>query len=301
MCKQLMMFFIVSLMFVSCSGEQKQHGNNEESSGKQSAGAESSQNTNDTSEQKHWILSVPFKKIEKGSFKMGSPANEIGRNSNEDQVNVEISRPFEIMTTEVTQSQWFRVMGNNPSFFKEVKHCDDHKEGMCPNHPVEQVSFNDVQKYITKLNTALKLSGCNGTPSSKKGCYRLPTEAEWEYSARGGTTTAYSFGADSAELKNYAWYISNSEHRRTHKVGLKNPNPKGLYDVHGNVWEWVQDAYTGKLPGGKDPFVNTFGANRVFRGGSWFGGAPSLRSADRLHDHPSDRSNAVGFRLVRTL
>ncbi len=289
MYKQLIQLFIVSLIFVSCSGEKKVKPGKNGESGK-SAGAESSQNTADTSEQKHWILSVPFQKIEKGSFKMGSKSA--------DKVIVEISRPFEIMTKEVTQSQWHRVMGNNPSYFKEAKHCDDHTNGMCPNNPVEKVSWNDVQQFIKKLNTALKLADCNGTPSSGKGCYRLPTEAEWEYAARGGTTTAYSFGADSSQLANYAWYDSNSG-SRTHKVGLKKPNPKGLYDVHGNVWEWVQDAYTSKLPGGKDP-LHTSGANRVLRGGGWFDNA---RSASRGYHLPniSHHTPDVGFRLVRTL
>ncbi len=298
MCNRLIQLFIVSLIFVSCSGEEKaQPGNNEESG--KSAGAESSQNTNDTSKQKHWILSVPFQKIEKGSFKMGSPADESGRHSDEDQVNVEISRSFEIMTKEVTQSQWLRVMGNNPSYFKEAKHCNDHKDDMCPNHPVEKVSWNDVQEFIKKLNTALKLADCNGTPSSKKGCYRLPTEAEWEYAARGGTTTAYSFGADSSQLADYAWYKDNSE-GRTHKVGLKKPNPKGLYDVHGNVWEWVQDKRANELPGGKDP-LHTSGVYRVLRGGGWSSGASYFRSARRSYSFPSIWSYIAGFRLVRTL
>ncbi len=305
MCNRLMMLFIVSFIFVSCSGEdQSQSGKNEESS--KSAGADSSQNTVETPERKHWIFSVSFQKIEKGGFKMGSPADEIGRHF-EDQVIVEISRSFEIMTKEVTQSQWLRVMGDNPSVFKEAKHCDDHKEGMCPNHPVEKVSWNDVQEFIKKLNDSLKLSGCNGKPNSGKGCYRLPTEAEWEYSARGGTTTAYSFGADSSELADYAWYTSNSEHR-THKVGLKKPNPKGLYDVHGNVAEWVQDkciehppfGYPNELPGGKDPLY-TSGSSRVHRGGDLIKGAPHLRSASRSCSASNNRFGNLGFRLVRTL
>ena len=298
MCNRLMMIFTLSLVFVSCSGEEKaQPGNNEESG--KSAGAESSQNTNDTSKQKHWILSVPFQKIEKGGFKMRSPADESGRHSDEDQVNVEISRSFEIMTKEVTQSQWLRIMGKNPSSFKEAKHCDDHKDDMCPNNPVERVSWNDVQKFIKKLNEALKLADCNGTPSSKKGCYRLPTEAEWEYSARGGTTTAYSFGADSSRLGEYAWYNVNAG-GRTHKVGLKKPNPKGLYDVHGNVWEWVQDGYSRILSGGTDP-LNTSGSFRVIRGGGWYNYARDLRSASRYSHHPAGGGYNIGFRLVRTL
>ena len=318
MYNRLMMIFIVSLIFVSCSGEnQSQPGKIRGSGGKQSAGAENSQNTAET--QKHWILFVPFQKIEKGSFKMGKAPFERGANLDEgarpegfdssSRARVKISRPFEIMTTEVTQSQWLRVMGNNPSRFKEAKHCDDHKEGICPNNPVEQVSWTDVQEFIKKLNEALKLSDCDGTPSSKKGCYRLPTEAEWEYAARGGTKTAFSFGAGVSNLgdypwshlEDYAWYTANSENR-THKVGLKRPNPNGLYDVHGNVWEWVQDGYTFYLPGGTDP-LNNFDSprGRVGRGGAWNNLARHLRSACRGKAPPADGFDNTGFRLVRTL
>ena len=249
---------------------------------------------------KHWILSVPFQKISAGSFTMGSPESERYRGSDEAQVQVTISKPFEIMTKEVTQSQWVKVMGSNPSYFKSHGHCGnrDAKNDMCPNHPVERISWDDVQEYIGKLNKALGLSGCDGTPSSSAGCYRLPTEAEWEYSARGGTTTAYSFGDDDS-VGDYAWYSGNSDNQ-THQVGLKDPNPKGLYDVHGNVWEWVQDRYTSNLPGGRDP-LNTSGSYRVIRGGSWSNNARNLRSANRRYDIPAFRSSNVGFRLVRTL
>ena len=268
----------------------------------------------------HWILSVPFQKIEAGSFKMGSPTTESNRDSDEGQVDVTISKPFEIMTTEVTQSQWVKVMGSNPSRFKRQKHCDNHdsESDMCPDHPVEKVSWDDVQGYIEKLNKALGLTGCDGTPSSSAGCYRLPTEAEWEYSARGGTTTAYSFGDDASDLEDYAWYISNPD-LQTHPVGLKKANPKGLYDVYGNVWEWVQDSsdflpYTvwnlvwhqadlgrsNPLPGGENPLKNS-GPSRVIRGGSWLYKARHLRSASRYYAEPTFRNSVVGFRLVRTL
>ena len=218
---------------------------------------------------KHWILfPVPFQKISAGSFTMGSPESERYRGSDEAQVQVTISKPFEIMAKEVTQSQWVKVMGSNPSRFKSEDDCDDHENDMCPNHPVERVSWDEVQEYIGKLNKALGLSGCDGTPSSSAGCYRLPTEAEWEYSARGGTTTAYSFGDDDSDLGDYAWYSGNSDNQ-THQVGLKKANPKGLYDVHGNVWEWVQDKYryTSNLPGGRDP-LNT--ASGFASGSSWW-------------------------------
>ena len=248
---------------------------------------------------KDWILSFPFQTISAGSFTMGSPATESNRDDDEAQVQVTISKPFEIMTKEVTQSQWVKVMGSNPSRFKSEDDCDNHENDMCPNHPVEQVSWDAVQGYIGKLNKALGLSGCDGTPSSSAGCYRLPTEAEWEYSARGGTTATYSFGYDASDLGNYAWYSGNSE-GKTHQVGLKAPNPKGLYDVHGNVWEWVQDKYTSDLPGGSDP-LNTSGSDRVIRGSNWSDGAHVLRSAFRSSVYPAYGYDFVGFRLVRTL
>ncbi len=307
---------ILSFLLVSCSGddssssdEDKENTGTEGTTGTNTRTTGNATNTGNAGSQgsaeqdgapKHWILSVPFQKISAGSFMMGSPESESNRDSDEDQVQVTISNPFEIMTKEVTQSQWVKVMGSNPSYFKSQKHCDnyDSASDMCPNHPVERVSWDDVQEYIGKLNKALGLSGCDGTPTSSAGCYRLPTEAEWEYSARGGTT-AYSFEDDVSDLRDYAWYSGNSDNQ-THQVGLKDPNPKGLYDVHGNVWEWVQDRYTRNLPGGSDP-LNTSGSNRVFRGGSWGVSAQGLRSALRGYGNPSSGNNGIGFRLVRTL
>ncbi len=252
---------------------------------------------------KHWILSVPFQKIKAGSFMMGSPESETDRDSfDETQVEVTISKPFEIMTKEVTQSQWVREVGSNPSKFKSEKRCPnnyDSEKNMCPDHPVESVSLKEVQEYIGKINKSLGLTGCDGTPDSSAGCYRLPTEAEWEYSARGGTDTAYSYGDDPSILGDYAWYKGNSDYK-THPVDLKKPNPYGLYDVHGNVWEWVQDRYRPDLTGGSDP-LNTSGVHQVRRGGSWNYLAPALRSASRSGNVFFSGDSWVGFRLVRTL
>ena len=252
----------------------------------------------------HWIFSVPFQKIEAGSFTMGSPSGERGRKLDEKQVQVTISKPFEIMTTEVTQSMWVKVMGENPSKFKSQEHCDDHDfaNDMCPNNPVEMVTWEDVQEFIRKLNEALGLKGCDGTPNSAKNCYRLPTEVEWEYVARAGTTTAYFFGNDPQNVGNYAWYYHNLGNKKgTHKVGLKPANPWGIHDVYGNVFEWVEDMYARTLLGGEDPF-NTAGSLRVFRGGSWdMFGEHTLRSAFRYFGFPDYRYGSVGFRLVRTL
>ena len=250
------------------------------------------------------MISASFQRIARGSFTMGSPSSESNRGSDEGQKEVTISKSFDIMTTEVTQMQWFLVMGTNPSRFKKPEHCDNHininGEGLCPSNPVERVSWNDVQTYIKKLNDSLGLSGCNGTPSDSKGCYRLPTEAEWEFAARGKATTAYSFGNSSSSLGSYAWYSSNSD-SKTHSVGLKRANPYGLYDVHGNVWEWVQDNYKNGLTGGTNPLHTSSGSLRVIRGGSWGSYARYLRSANRFFDIPDYRFTGVGFRLVRTL
>ena len=170
---------------------------------------------------------------------------------------------------------------------------------MCPDHPVENVPWNQVQAYIRKLNKAEELKSCRGTPRDPKGCYRLPTEAEWEYVARGRTTTAYSFGNNRSDLKDYAWYTVNSENK-THPVKTRMANPYGLHDMYGNVCEWVQDNYADVLPGGEDPLV-TSGAYRTYRGGSWFDSAKYLRSANRTRVNPSVRGTLVGFRLVRNL
>ena len=250
------------------------------------------------------MLSASFQRIEKDSFDMGSPSNEADRDGDEDQKRVTISKSFDIMITEVTQMQWFLVMGDNPSRFKSPENCDNHVtingQGLCPRNPVERVSWNRVQEYIKKLNDSHGLSGCEGTPKDSEGCYRLPTEAEWELAARGNTTTAYSFGDESSRLGDYAWYWENSG-SKTHPVGLKEANPYGLYDVHGNVWEWVQDKYNKSLPGGIDPLHTSSGSYRVFRGGSWNFSALVLRSANRSYGNPGEGYSFVGFRLVRTL
>ena len=269
----------------------------------QESESEKSDSGSTDTEEEPWISSVPFRKIEAGSFTMGSPASESKRDDDEDQVEVKISKAFEIMEKELTQKQWFLVKKENPSHFKTSEDCDDHEvvEGveMCPNHPVEKVSWDDVQDYIAKLNGSLGLTGCHGTPQDSRGCYRLPTEAEWEYAVRGGTTTTYFFGDDSSSLGSYAWYEANSG-GKTHKVGMKNSNPNGLYDVYGNVWEWVQDGFNEKLPGGVDPLVDS-GPFRVFRGGRWDIGPRYLRSANRFAVIQNGKYSAVGFRLVKTL
>ena len=254
------------------------------------------------------IESFTFQTIEGGSFTMGSPEGEARRDKDEQQKeHVIISKTFEIMTTEVTQLQWFEVMGTKPSYFKTSDYCDDYDaiNKLCPNHPVERVSWDEVQEFIKKLNDSLGLYGCHGTPRDKSGCYRLPTEAEWEFAARGGTVTAYSFGDDDSLLDDYAWYHKTSK-GQTHPVGKLIKNPNGLFDMHGNVWEWVQDRYTSNPERHStwhldDPLHTSSGSSRVIRGGSWYYFARYLRSADRGYGSPGSGVSNVGFRLVRTL
>jgi formylglycine-generating enzyme required for sulfatase activity len=164
-------------------------------------------------------IGMEFVLIPAGAFEMGSPSNEAGRDDDDGPIHqVTIKNAFYMGKYEVTQEQWRAVMGDNPSYFTGND-----------NLPVEQVSWDDVQEFIRKLNAK------EGTDK-----YRLPSEAEWEYACRAGTTTRYSFGDSESRLGEYAWYTDNSG-SKTHPVGQKKPNPWGLYDMHGNVWEWVLD------------------------------------------------------------
>jgi formylglycine-generating enzyme required for sulfatase activity len=223
-------------------------------------------------------IGMEFVLIPAGSFQMGADRNfEEASDDETPQHRVTISRPFYLGKTEVTQAQWTAVMGNNPSKFKGR------------TNPVEQVSWDDVQEFIRRLNRK------EGTDK-----YRLPTEAEWEYAARAGTTSAYSFGDDASYLGRYAWYDGNSGDR-PHPVGQKPPNAWGLHDMHGNVWEWVQDWYDGNYYGrspSTDPRGPSSGSSRVYRGGSWIYDAAYCRSANRYSYWPDYRYDNLGFRLA---
>ncbi len=226
-----------------------------------------------------------FVLIPAGSCTMGSPSGSSGRFDDETQHRVTISRAFYMQTTEVTQGQWQAVMGNNPSHFSS-----------CGNDcPIENVSWNDVQEFIGKLNSR------EGTNK-----FRLPTEAEWEYAARAGTETRFFWGnQDDCSRANYgnggSSECKGTNPGKTMKVGSFAPNPWGLYDMHGNVWEWVQDWYgsysSGSVAGPAGP---SSGSGRVVRGGSWGGSARRCRSADRRSDSPGFRNFYLGFRLART-
>jgi len=235
-----------------------------------------------------------FAKIPRGSFQMGSPNSEANRSDGETLHQVTISHDFEMAVTDTTQLQWFLVMGNNPSYFKSQQYCQSDyisKNGtdLCPNNPVEQVSWDDAQAFIAKLN-----KGNDGYT------YRLPTEAEWEYAARAGTQTAYYFGDDATQLDANGWYYNNSG-KQTHAVGGKTANAFGLYDMAGNVFEWMQDWYGPYSDSSvTDPTGASSGSFRVVRGGGGGMYAQYCRSAFRYFLVGGLRGYGLGFRLVRT-
>ena len=216
-------------------------------------------------------ISMEFTRIPAGSFERKAFRSE-------NVFTVTISKPFYLGTYEVTQAQWEAVMGNNPAHFKGR------------HNPVENVSSDDIQLFISNLNAK---EGHNR--------YRLPTQAEWEYAARAGTTTTYSFGNNEQQLGEYAWFDGNSRDK-THPAGQKKPNPWGLYDMHGNVWELVQDwgNIFNDYPSSNvtDPKEGpSSGFSQVIRGGSWRNKATHCGSAS--HSYLAQfRNNIIGFRLA---
>jgi len=184
---------------------------------------------------------------------------------------------FYIGKYEVTQKQWVEIMGSNPSYFKG------------DNRPVENVSWNDVQEFIRKLN------------EKTGGNFRLPTEAEWEYAARGGNKSRGYKYSGSNNVGEVAWYWNNSG-KKTHPVGTKKPNELGIYDMSGNVWEWCADWYDKNYYQNSprnNPKGPASGSSRVLRGGSWVHDENYLRCSDRYYFTPNFRSYIIGFRLVR--
>lgn len=222
-----------------------------------------------------WVnrIGIEFVLIPAGTFKMGAEGGEADERPMH---QVTITQPFYLGKYEVTQAQWQAVMGINPSFFSTS-----------PNSPVESVWWTDVQAFIKKLN---EMEG--------QALYRLPTEAEWEYAAHAGTTTAYSFGDATQQLGDYAWYKANAG-GQTHPVGQLKPNAWGLYDMQGNVWEWVQDWY-GKYHSEavQDPQGPASGTHRMRRGGGWNNVAKACRVTNR-YSVVGFRDDFIGFRLLR--
>ena len=237
--------------------------------------------------------SIGMKLIElpAGKFTIGSPAGEKDHQANEEQVAVTLTKPFLLGKYEVTQGQWNKVMGTEPWLNR------GNNVQIGEDNAATYVDWNDATAFCRRLTDLERKAG-----ELKAGeSYRLPTEAEWEYACRAGTTTAYSFGDDEKQLGEYAWFDSNTAGEQyTHKVGLKKSNPWGLHDMHGNVAEWCSDWYYGKLIGGTDPVVPEWGSFRVFRGGDWWSRPSGCRTASRLSSVPSDRNFGLGFRVARS-
>ena len=218
---------------------------------------------------------------------MGSALDEPARQADEIPHRVVVSRPFYLSATEVTQRQWEKVMGSNPSHFQD--------QG--PDAPVERVSWIDVHEFLRRLN------------ARGEGRFRLPTEAEWEYACRAGTTTAYAFGERlSTDEANYdgRYPLPGQEQgiyrERTTRVGSFRPNPWGLYDLNGNVWEWCEDEYC-PYPDQpvRDPLGRCGSTLQVIRGGSWYFGADSARCALRYTHEPQLLGFSIGFRVARDI
>ncbi len=225
----------------------------------------------------HVTTGMAFCFIPPGVFNMGSPAGEVGRFADEVQHRVTLTHGFYLGKCPVTQAQWERVMGANPSHFKGA------------DLPVETVSWDDCQTFLRKFGSGA----------------RLPTEAEWEYACRAGTTTALNNGTALTSVKGpcpnldaVAWYDQNSR-GTTHPVGLKQPNGWGLHDMHGNVWEWCSDR-CGEYPTGgvTNPQGAQDGTNRMGRGGSWVSYANYCRVAYRINNAPAYRDNVYGLRAI---
>lgn len=232
-------------------------------------------------------IGMEFILVPSGEFEMGSPSNEKRRKLWESPVHkVTIKKPFYLGKYPVTQEQWSKIMGSNPSYFRGEK------------HPVETVSWEDTQVFIQKLN-AVENAG------EENSAYRLPTEAEWEYTARAGSESSYFFGDFESRLKEYAWFLENSG-LETHPVGQKKPSSWGFYDLYGNVGEWVQDEYHISYKGApsdgrawENLFPSISVPVRIRRGGGWNGNAGCCRSAERLFAAQDKKFNSVGFRIVR--
>lgn len=233
-------------------------------------------------------IGIEFILIPSGSFLMGSPLTEEKRNNDEGpQRRINIKYEFYMGKYEITQEEYKKIMGNNPAYFEN-----------CPKCPVEQVSWNDAKEFIQKLNAM-----------SDKYFYRLPSEAEWEYAARAGTKTIFAFGnslsSNEANFNgNYPYGESDKAIylQRTAEVGSYKPNSWGLYDMHGNVWEFCEDIYNPNytnlsIDGSSNLSLGDLNS-RVIRGGSWYYVGSYLRSADRVKSLPSYKISNVGFRIV---
>ena len=238
---------------------------------------------------------MEFIKVQAGTFMMGC-TSEQGSDCYDLEKpahSVTLTRDYLMGKYEVTQAQWVRVMGSNPSYFQN-----------CDNCPVERVSWNDIQEFLVKLNQQTGTKGTSTKGTGKR--YRLPTEAEWEYAARGGNKSkGYKYagakGTGSNSIGSVAWYDDNSGDK-THPVGQKAPNELGLYDMSGNVWEWCSDWYGDYSSSSQtDPKGPSSGRNRVLRGGSWYNFPIRCRVSYRSLNTPGGGVNLTGFRLCLSL
>ena len=221
-------------------------------------------------------ISIDMVRVEAGTFNMGATA-EMKKPRDDDEKpthRVTLTNDYYMGKYEVTQALWQAVMDNNPSYFKG------------DNLPVEQVSWDDCQDFLSRLN---RITGKT---------FRLPTEAEWEYAARGGKKCRGYQYSGSNNLSDVAWYSDNSG-SKTHAVGIKQPNELGIYDMSGNVWEWCQNWYGAySSPSQVNPTGANSGSCRVCRGGCWGSSARNCRSSCRYYDTPDNRYYALGLRLV---
>lgn len=224
-----------------------------------------------------------LKRIEAGSFKMGGSTDVV------------LTKTYYCGLFEVTQRQWELVTGSNP--------CSSTSCGKGNSYPVHYVSYNMIRGSSAgagwPTSSAVDSSSFLGKLRARTSLgFDLPTEAQWEYACRAGTTTSYSYG--NSANGSYMWYSSNAS-SKSHEVGTKLPNPWGLYDMHGNVVEWCLDRYASSLVGGVDPVGPSSGSGRVYRGGDWGDNASGCNSNHRVNGSPSSGYAAFGFRLVRTL
>jgi formylglycine-generating enzyme required for sulfatase activity len=221
-------------------------------------------------------IAMRFRLIPPGAFIMGSPNTEAGRSPDEPAHSQTMTSPFYLGICEVTQAQWSRVMGadNNPSWYKTKNN----------GNPVEKITWYDAVNFCEKLCES------EGVP---EGTYRLPHEREWEYACRAGTQTPYSSAGDWRELRYFADFKENGD-QGTSRVGRLRPNAWGLYDMHGNVWEWCgNNFYTYGEPGAADPQY------KAIRGGNWHLTALDCRAASRYRLPPDSHGNVCGFRVLR--
>jgi len=234
-----------------------------------------------------------FAEIKPGFFDMGSPADELDHYYDEQLHKVTLTKAFQIQKTTVTQEQYFLITGKTPSLFNKKEFCPEtYKElnglGLCPTHPVERISWNDAQAFIEKLNSL-----------DVQYTYRLPTEAEWEYTARAHTVTMFWFGNSLENISDFSWSGRNSS-GQSHAVALKPANPFGIYDAQGNVWQWTNDWYGNySAEDQQDPTGFQNGVTKVLRGGSFNSPALDLRAAARTRMPPQAWGADISFRLVR--